>query len=372
LSLEPSYSRVVILSPNWLGDAAMALPAIADLRQHFSGATLAVAARGGLAPLFQSVPGLDAVVSLQGPSKARGRGHPEARLLRAQQFDLAILLPNSFYSAWIARRAGISERWGYRSDLRGVLLTRSVRRPRGKMHQGAYYQHLVRELGVPNGPLRPQVLVQSRDRQSARALLELEGWEPSAPLVGLAPGAAYGFAKQWPPEKYAAVARSLTSQGVCCVLVGSAEDRDAGRQLMEAFEQSHRGHKATGRVVNLIGRTDLRQLMGLMTFCATIVANDSGATHLAAALGRPVVAIFGPTDERISAPLVGQDLTGSHAVVSHSVFCRPCMLRECPIDHRCMKRIEPARVLEAVLERLVPNGTQWPGVGMDAAAVAHG
>jgi heptosyltransferase-2 len=350
----------------------MALPAIADVRRHFAEATLAMAARAGLAPLFESVPGVDAVVSLQSKGKAAGRWRADVRALRAGEFDLAILLPNSFYAAWIARQAGIPERWGYRGDFRRPLLTRSARRPRATVHQGAYYQHLVHEFGLSNGPLTPHILVRGRDRQSALALLEQEGWESSLPLVGLAPGAAFGFAKQWPAERFAAVARSLTAKGVSCVLVGRAEDRDAGRQVMAAFEQAGDATKDAGRVFNLIGRTDIRQLMGLMTYCATFVANDSGAMHLAAALGRPVVAIFGPTDERISAPLAGQNLMGSHTVVSHSVFCRPCMLRECPIDHRCMRRIEPARVLEAVLQRLAPTGSEPTGTGAaDSLATAQ-
>jgi heptosyltransferase II len=350
----------------------MALPAIADVRRHFADATLTMAARAGLAPLFESVPGVDSVVALQSTGKAAGRWRADTRALRAGEFDLAILLPNSFYAAWITRQAGIPERWGYRGDFRRPLLTRSAGRPRATVHQGAYYQYLVHEFGLSNGPLTPHILVRGRDRQSALALLEQEGWESSFPLVGLAPGAAYGFAKQWPPERFGAVARSLTAKGVSCVLVGRAEDRDAGRQVMAVFEQAGDATKDAGRVFNLIGRTDIRQLMGVMTYCATFVANDSGATHLAAALGRPVVAIFGPTDERISAPLAGQNLMGSHTVVSHSVFCRPCMLRECPIDHRCMRRIEPARVLEAVLQRVAPTGLEPTGTGAaDTLATAR-
>jgi heptosyltransferase-2 len=173
--------------------------------------------------------------------------------------------------------------------------------------------------------------------------------------VGLAPGAAYGFAKQWPADRFGALARLLAQQGIWSVLIGRPADQDVGRQVMTAFEGSGTSISAeqpAGRIVNLIGRTDVRQLMGLMAHCATFVANDSGAAHLAAAVGLPVVAIFGPTDERISAPLPGQTFRGSHAILSHPVFCRPCMLRECPIDHRCMTRIDPCRVLDAVLQML--------------------
>jgi len=330
----------------------MSLPALADVRRHFAGATLAVGARTGLAPLFESVPGVEAVVSLTDTGRALQRWRADAETLTSGQFDLTILFPNSFYAAWVVKQAAIPERWGYRSDWRSMLLTRAVGRPGRPIHQGAYYQHLVSELGLPSGPLTPHVIVADRDRSAGLALLVREGWAPSIPLVGLAPGAAYGFAKQWPPDRVAALAERLVEQGIWCVLVGGEKDRDAGQQVMVAFERVIDPRRAQGRVMNLIGRTDLRQLMGLMRHCGTVVANDSGAAHLAAAVGLPVVAIFGPTDERISAPLPGQSLTRAHAIVSHPVFCRPCMLRECPIDHRCMTRIDPVRVFDAVMQQL--------------------
>jgi len=330
----------------------MSLPALADIRRHFPAATLAVAARPALSPLFQLVAGIDRVVPLADGGGALRRRRGDVEGLKTEHVDLAILFPNSFYAAWIVKQAGVPERWGYSADFRRALLTRAVRRPRGKMHQGAYYQHLVRELGLVTGPLTPHVVVPARERQTGSELLEREGWDPSTMLVGLAPGAAYGFAKQWPSDRFAALARLLSEQGIWSVLVGRSADQDVGRQVMMAFERSTSPVPRQGRVLNLIGRTDLRQLMGVMTHCGTFVANDSGAAHLAAAMGLPVVAIFGPTDERISAPLPGEGLRGSHVILSHPVFCRPCMLRECPIDHRCMKRIEPTRVAEAVIQQL--------------------
>jgi len=353
-------SRLLVLSPNWLGDAAMSLPALADVRRHFPDAAVVVAARPGLASLFESVPGVDRVVSLADGGRAFNRSTVDVGTLKEGHHDLAILFPNSFYTAWIVRQAGIRERWGYHADFRRALLTRAVRRPTAIIHQGAYYQHLVCELGVPTGPLTPHVTVCERDRQAGSTLLTREGWAPSRPLVGLAPGAAYGFAKQWPADRFGALARLLAEQGIWSVLIGRPADRDVGQQVIAAFERSSTSKLTerlaagsrlpAGRILNLIGRTDVRQLMGLMTHCATFVANDSGAAHLAAAVGLPVVTIFGPTDERISAPLPGQTFRGSHAILSHPVFCRPCMLRECPIDHRCMTRIDPSRVFDAVLQ----------------------
>lgn len=381
-------SRVVVLSPNWLGDAAMSLPALADIRRHFADAKLAVAARTGVAPLFGSAPGVDEVIMLADGGGALKRRRSDVDALTAGQFDLAILLPNSFSSAWIVKQAGIRERWGYRANLRRILLTRAVRRPRPTMHLGEYYQHLLRELGVATGVLRPHLVVSERDNETGSTLLAREGWTPSTQLVGLAPGAAYGFAKQWPPDRFAALARLLAEQGISSVLVGRPADQGVGRRVMTAFEgaaavtsgaqPAASSRRPAGRLLNLVGRTTVRQLMGLMTQCGTFVANDSGAAHLAAAIGLPVVAIFGPTDERITRPLSGQSFTGSHIVLSHPVFCRPCMLSECPIDHRCMTRIEPTRVFDAVMQQLAqrvvpaqPAGAAR-GVGVPAIQTMSG
>ena len=336
----------------------MALPALDDVRRHFAGARLAVAARAGLARVFTAVPGVDLVVPLASGGDIRKRLRADTDALRSGRFELAILLPNAFYAAWVSRRAGIPARWGYRTDFRGAALTRRVRRPRGTMHQGAYYQHLVHALGMASGPLRPHVVASDRDRIAGAGLLAREGWTPSSPLVGLAPGAAYGFAKQWPPDRFAGVARLLAGRGVWSVLVGLPADRDAGRSVVSAFERpaGAAGAPLSGRLVNLIGRTDIGELMGVMSHCASFVANDSGAAHLAAAIGLPVVAIFGPTDERIAAPLAGRTFSGTNMALWQDVFCRPCGLRECPIDHRCMKRIAPERAFEAVMEQLSARG----------------
>ena len=192
----------------------MALPALADVRRQFVGATLAVAAREGLAPVFESVPGVDAIIRLLARGNLVKRWRSDAEALTSGGFDLAILLPNSFYSAWIVKQARVPERWGYRADCRRAFLTRSVRRPRGTIHRAEYYQTLVRALGISSGPLRPYVLVPDQDRSAAAKLLEREGWTRLVSLVGLAPGAAYGFAKQWPSQYFGAVAASLVQHGI--------------------------------------------------------------------------------------------------------------------------------------------------------------
>jgi ADP-heptose:LPS heptosyltransferase len=409
--------RLVVRMPNWLGDAVMALPAVAQVRRAWPEATLALAAPSGLAPLFheRTIAAPDEVVSFEPGG--------EAAALAAGRFDAILLLPNSIGSAWVARRAGIPERWGYGAGVRRWLLTRSAPRPRGRVHQAEFYRALVRGLleggevrlkadttgrpvasgfsrtgeadapppvasgfsrtgeadappSVASGfsrtgeadapppvasgfsevrlkadttapaPVPPLITLTEDTAQRAARLLEREGVVPGTALVGFAPGAAYGHAKRWPPDRVAEVIRRLAAErGAIAVLVGSAGDRDAGREIESALPPPT-------RLVNLIGRTDLRVLAGVLARCAAFVSNDSGAMHLAAGLGVPVTAIFGPTDDRVTSPL------GEADVLVHQVFCRPCMLRDCPIDHRCMKGITAAAVFDAVSARLArqPRG----------------
>jgi heptosyltransferase-2 len=329
--------RVVVRMPNWLGDIVMALPALAMARRGFPSTRLAVALPAAFAAVAGEI--LDAapdeIIVLD--DRQRGR-RGEATQLRSGRFDLAILLTNSFGSAWIVRRSRIPDRWGYRANLRGPLLTRAVSRPRGRVHQADYYRALMRSLGMPEGNGGPRVVPTESTLARGRAALERAGVDLAAPLVGIAPGAAYGYAKRWPPVRVADVIRRLAARGVTTVLVGSAGDREAGREIESA-----------ARTVNLIGRTDLRELMGVAAACRAFLSNDSGAMHLAAAIGVPVVAIFGPTDERATAPV------GDHTILTADVFCRPCMLRECPIDHRCMKRIGAEQVADAILGRIAAS-----------------
>jgi heptosyltransferase-2 len=334
-------NRLVILAPNWLGDAVMALPAIADVRRASPGASITVAARPAIAPLFQLVPEVNDTIVL---SRAATIGDVASWRhlgveLADRQFDAALLLPNSLHSALIVQRAGIAERWGYRAGWRSRLLTRPVRRTRG-VHQVLYYQRLVQALGFPNGPIEPHVSVPQHARDAAARLLTEQGWDGRAPLVALAPGAAYGGAKRWPPQHFAELADSLASDGVRSVMIGGAADAATGDTILGALQR----HDA---IINLIGRTDLPTLAGVVGCARGLVTNDSGAMHLAAAAGVSVTAVFGPTDDTATRPI-----GDAHAVLVHPVWCRPCMLRECPLDHRCMRGIGVDAVLAAARRTL--------------------
>jgi heptosyltransferase-2 len=338
--------RLVVVAPNWLGDAVMALPAIADVRRGQPATSIIVAARRSVAPLFSLVADVDAVVTFQkdGPSALEG-------------CDAALLLPNSFHSALMAARAGVPERWGYRTDWRAWLLTRAVPRPPAGLHQGAYYQQLVGSLGFSNGPNAPRLAVSPEQRAAGAGILARAGWDERLPLVGLAPGAAYGSAKRWPPAAFADLAASLAGDGIGAVVLGSPADATTGAEVMRALDG-----RAT--VLDLIAKTDLPELAAVLVNCRALVANDSGALHLAAALGVNVTAVFGPTDERLTAPVSGgrwpvaggSPITDHRpptvTVLTHHTWCRPCMLRECPLDHRCMQGIGVPRVLDATRRML--------------------
>jgi heptosyltransferase II len=335
--------RIVVVAPNWLGDAVMSLPAIADLHRHFPAARIVVAARRSVADLFRLVAFVDEVITLQWGGKwwRRKPLAEDVRSLDAAGADAALLLPNSFATAWIVSRARIAERWGYASDWRGRLLTRAIRRPKGSLHQGAYYQHLVRELGMQTGPLEPSLTISNEATASARQLLQQRGWDGQRPLVVLAPGAAYGTAKRWIPAYVARLIDDLVREGRTCVLVGSRADAATTRNIRERVVDVHRP-----QVIDVSGDTSLELLAATLVIAQACVSNDSGAMHLAGAVGTSLVALFGPTREYETAPLMRPG--GRAEVLTHPVWCRPCMLRECPIDHRCMTGIEPSRVLLSV------------------------
>ncbi len=330
--------RIVVVAPNWLGDAVLALPAIGAVRRAHADAHLAVAARRSVADLFRLVPVIDAVLTLESDGRWWRRAAFRTDVARLHDFDVALLLPNSFQSAWMARAAGIRERWGYASDGRVRLLTRAVPRSIGG-HQAEYYQRLIDGLGIPAHVTIPEIDVTDAARAGARALLANEGHPPGAPLIVLAPGAAYGKAKQWIPAYVAAlISRVIQERGATCVMVGGGGDAPVAGAIRRAIPDL-----GGGRLIDLTGRTSLEALAGVLAVADACVSNDSGAMHLAAAVGAPVIATFGPTNEHATRPLPRSG-RAAH-VLTHDVWCRPCMLRECPIDHRCMTGITPDRSL---------------------------
>jgi heptosyltransferase-2 len=326
----PVTRRVLVFAPNWLGDAVMALPALSDLRAHLPEASIDVAARPSVAPLFTMVPSVNSVVTLD----------RDLDRLRRGQYEAALLLTNSFNTARVAWRAGIPERWGYRRDFRTLLLTKSVTPPT-RVHQTEYYRHLVRVLGLgDDSPIEPRIELTESHREAGAALLDEQGYTGRMPLIAVAPGAAFGSAKRWPASSFSALIDGLMNDGLRSVLIGASADREAATEVVMAAQSSP-------APLNLVGRTDLPTLAGVLAKCHSLVTNDSGAMHFAAALGLPVIAMFGPTREHETRP-IGRN----HAVLTHDVWCRPCMLKECPLTHRCMTGITVRDVLAATRARI--------------------
>lgn len=343
---------VLVLAPNWLGDAVLAVPAIQAIARHRPEAPIVVSVRRPLAPLYACVGAVQRSVALE------GRDRRDIEALRAVGAGTALLLPNSFHSAWLAWRAGIPERWGFARDARRLLLTRPIRPPRGSVHQAEYYLELLRRLGVPARPAAedpPRLRVGEAAGQEGRALLQARGWNGGAPLVGLAPGAAYGSAKRWPPAQVARLIDLVhTRTPATCVMFGTPSDAPTAQAVKRAVTSDR-------RPIDLVGDTDLGRFIAAVSGCRVFVSNDSGAMHVAAAVGVPLVAIFGPTREHETGPLaLGERMA---AVLTADVWCRPCMLRDCPIDHRCMVRIDPERVFRRVAAMLDPSPS-----GVTAAA----
>ena len=349
-------SKVLVRATNWLGDAVMSLPAIRAIRGIFPHAHLAVLARPWIADLYARETSIDRVIPYPDVKGLRARREFAARL-RAERFDGAILLQNAFDAALIVWLAGIPERIGYARDGRGMLLTQAIAVPEPgdiPRHQRFYYLELLRRAGMmerfPNcDAIRLDGLAAAREAGLAR-LGELG---IHAPVVGISPGAAYGNAKRWLPERFAESAELLHEAGhpsarSTFLIFGSASERPLCGTVAGLLSQ------AGVAVRNLAGETSLREFIDLAAACRLFLTNDSGAMHVASALAVPTVTVFGATDDTTTGP------TGPLArIVREHAECSPCLLRECPIDHRCMTRVSSRRVALVAEQLLEESAAAW-------------
>jgi heptosyltransferase II len=334
----------------------MSLPAIRAIREIFPRAHLAVVARPWVADLYAREKAIDQVIVYTAQKGLRAKRN-FAHLLRAEHFECAILLQNAFDAAWMAWMAGIAERIGYRRDGRGLLLTRAIPVPEPgdiPRHERFYYLELLRRAGLmehlPPTPFIRLDGIESARESGARhlATLGIQG-----PTIGISPGAAYGNAKRWLPERFAESAARVLSLGRAlprptALVFGSASERDLCQQVTADLET------AGVDVRNLAGQTSLREFIDLAACCRLFLTNDSGAMHVASALGVPTVAVFGATDDTTTGP------TGPLAsVIRAHAECSPCLLRECPIDHRCMTRVTTDSVTSAALQLWEESAPAW-------------
>ncbi|MBI4882204.1 MAG: lipopolysaccharide heptosyltransferase II [Planctomycetes bacterium] len=334
--------RVLFLGPSWLGDAVMAIPTFRALRRARPEAHVTVLARGPAADLYSAVPAIDEVIVYQPAAGLRRVAAYVGMISRLEKVraDVAIVLPRSFGSAWTAFLSCAPRRIGYSAYGRAYLLTDALRRTPELLssHRVRYMLHLLTPLGIDAPPEAPLLEVPEGAARRAQSLLEPLLACGVAGIAAFNPGANYGTAKQWPEERYAELARLLLAAGDLGVaLVGGPGDHDVCDRVCHAVGDR--------RVLDLSGQTTVPELAAVLARSAFLVTNDTGAMHVAAAVGTPVVAIFGPTDPRTTPPYGER-----HVLLRHPVDCSPCLLRECPIDQRCMLGIEPERVLAACLE----------------------
>ncbi|MEK6785193.1 MAG: lipopolysaccharide heptosyltransferase II [Nitrospirota bacterium] len=341
--------NILVRAPNWIGDAVMCEPAIRGLRSLFPEAEITMLAKRAVAELFSAAPELSRVVVYddKGPHAGLSGKWSLAGTLRRHDFDLAVLFQNAFEAAFLAWLAGIPQRYGYATDGRVFFLTTPVAVPSRScgVHQVEYYWNLLKPLGLSGGASSPTLCVTADE--SRQLDVRLAGAEVglSDIVIGINPGSTYGSAKRWLPERFAEVAQRLAERlgqdenaQVVVVILGAQGEESLGRDIAA---------RINGRSVVLSGATTIRELMAVVKRCRLLITNDTGPMHIAAACSVPVVAVFGPTDSHTTAPY-GQE----RSIVREAVDCAPCLLRECPIDHRCMTRIPVDRVYEAAVQQL--------------------
>ena len=373
-SLKPeNIERVVVRGANWVGDAVMTVPALRELRRVLPGARLTLATRAWAEGIFDGADFLDDLLVIEGDGRGVGSFLREARQWRARRFDLAVLLPNAFAPALVAFAARVPLRVGHATDGRRPLLTHPFAVPawRGTRHEIFYYLNVVAELeralsgstsielqdapadGIkcdspvaPRGPLlagledssstgprgpRTGLAVSAERREAARELLRSRGVRLDRPVVALCPGSTNSRAKRWPAARFAAVADLLAERaGAQVLLVGSREEVEVSEEVARLARRTP---------VVLTGQTDLARTVAVLGVVDLLVTNDTGPAHIAAALARPVVVIFGPTDPSTTRPF-----SPLAELVREPPDCAPCMLRDCPIDHRCMTAVTPEAV----------------------------
>jgi lipopolysaccharide heptosyltransferase II len=315
--------RILIRSSNWLGDAVMSVPAVRAIKDGRPDVHVTIAAPDKIAPMWKLIPEVDAIIPLPNGSLVS-----VVRLLRQQMpFDLAILFPNSLRVALECWLSGISRRVGYRGHWRSWLVNQIVREPQKPgppEHHSLRFVRIACECGAKASNIEIPNQTSNIKHQT---------------LIGLCPGAEYGPAKRWLPERFAEAAAKITAQSSAqWILFGTKNDAAIGEQIAAAIGD---------HCVNRIGQTTLDQLIDELQQCRLLLTNDTGTMHLASLLGVPVVAVFGSTEPRLTGPL-----GNGHIILRHHVECSPCFLRECPIDFRCMKAVSTDEVAAAVLSLL--------------------
>lgn len=358
---KETANRILVRAPNWIGDAVMCTPAFLSLRQVFPTSIITLLGRPGVVELLKGHPSINEFIVYEHTSRHRGilGKWRLVQTLRRISFDMAVLFQNAFEAALLGLMAGIPIRYGYGTDGRKFLLTEFILPPMQRgMHHVNYYHTLIESLSGEVQLQPPKLMVSNEEEKAIVRQLADEGIHADDILLGMNPGSVYGGAKRWLPERFASTADKLirdvethfgSSHRIRCVIVGGKGEEGLGQIIAQQMESNP---------IVLSGKTNLRQLMVVVKHCKVFITNDTGPMHIAHAFGVPVVAIFGPTDPTETSPF------GSpFSIVQHSVSCSPCLLRFCPIDHRCMTGVSVEDVYVAArkqMQSLLANGEMGP------------
>ncbi len=332
--MEPAVSRLLVVGPAWVGDMVMAQSLLMAVRERYPEIAIDVLAPAWSRPLLRRMPEVRDAIDMP-----LGHGQLDLRVrrrlglsLRGRGYDWAIVLPNSFKSALTPFWARIPRCTGYVGEWRWGLLNDARRLDKTKLPMTV--QRFVALGLAPKAELPPSVSpprLRGDEASLERTLAQLGLRRPDSRLLVLCPGAEFGPAKRWPEDHYAQVARTLAAAGWMVWILGSEKDAPVAEAVV----------KQAGTGVNLAGKTSLEQAIDLLSLADTVVSNDSGLMHVAAALDRPLIAIYGSSDPGFTPPLNAQA-----RIVRLGLSCSPCFERECPLGHLdCLRKLEPERVL---------------------------
>lgn len=337
--------KIIVRMPNWIGDLVMATPILTDLRKAYPKAHITAMCRTPICDLLREDQHIDELFCFSKTNRFSRRSDKKDIIekLKRGKYDLGVLLTHSFSSAWWFWLGGIKRRLGYQGNWRGVLLTDKLSLPTQvhQQHLVETYKTLLTPLGISLSTSKPRLFLSSKEASEAQTLLKQLGISSKEALIGINPGAAYGSAKCWLPDRFREVTqRLLKLDNVRIIYFGDQASMPLVKQICQDLPSS---------VINLAGLTSLRELAALIKLCNALLTNDSGPMHIAAALGTPLVALFGSTSEIVTGPYK----TGT--VIHKHVSCSPCYERVCPIDFRCMKKIETNEVYEEIVKLLEPG-----------------
>lgn len=344
--------KILVRGTNWIGDAVMSVPALRELRRIFPDAQITLHMRSWADGLFRDVDFIDDLVTFDKHKWKIKDVYDNTQFLKEDGYDLAVLLPNSFESALTTYLTRIPHRFGYNKDLRGLLLTDPIAVPewKSRRHEVYYYLNLIaavekKMLGRETvGSCEPDISLGISDERTykAQSMLAESGVDMFRPTVALGAGSTNSVAKRWPATYFAKLNDRLQIElNANVILLGSKEDSEAAKRVVS--ESKH-------KPVDLTGKTDISEAAAILSVVDLMISNDMGLAHIAPAVGTQTIAIFGPTNPETTRPF-----SSLSEVIRKPVECSPCMLRECPIDHRCMNWITVEEVFAAATLRLIPE-----------------